>query len=426
MSILIKNVNVLTMETENGQLKAPFTADIVVEDGRITLIGSAPEAEYDEVLDGSHRLAMPGLINAHGHAGMSLMRGFGDDMELMSWLHDRIFPTEERLVENDVLLGGRLAVLEMIKTGTTAFADMYFFCDKLAQAVEEGGIRASISQGMNFSPAERIQTAFALNYKPTTDRITMMFGPHAPYTCSEEFLTAQAEVARESGIPIHIHLCETQDEERQIKEKYGCTPVEFLRRCDFFRGNKVLAAHGVWLHDEDIEYLKDYDFSVASNPVSNLKLASGIAPVKKLLDAGINVAVGTDSVCSNNNIDMFEELRTACLVAKVRDLDPLAVPAGTALQLATVNGAKALALSELGVLREGAKADIILIDTDQPHFFPRHDMISHLVYAASGKDVASVICDGKIIMRDRQVLTLDEERVMYEANEAAMRLCYSK
>jgi 5-methylthioadenosine/S-adenosylhomocysteine deaminase len=432
MRILIKQPLILTMERENGQLKPPFRGDILVEGDKIARIGeSLPQQQSacEQEIDGRHMLAMPGLINAHNHAAMTLFRGFGDDMALMDWLNNRIWPVEAKMTGADILQGTRLAVLEMIKSGTVAFADMYGSCEQVAEAVAEAGCRAAICWGIMDRTAEqgikvlRQGLDFALNYRGAYEgRITTMLGPHAPYTCSPAFLTQVAQAGREHQLPLHIHLLETQDEIAQIAARDGCRPVELLERCDFFRGNKVLAAHCVWLNEEEIATLSSYDVSVAHCPASNLKLASGLAPAAGLLAAGVNVALGTDSACSNNNLDLFEEIKLAALSAKVRSLDPLAVPAATALEMATINGAKALGLEETGILTAGKQADIILINIDQPHFTPRHDLISHLVYAARGSDVDTVMVAGKLLMKKKVLQTLDEERIIYEAEHIAKEL----
>ena len=433
MRTLIKQPLILTMERENGRLKPPFRGDIVVEGDKIACIGeSLPQEQNppEQVIDGRHMLAMPGLINAHNHAAMTLFRGFGDDMALMDWLNNKIWPVEAKMTPADILQGTRLAVLEMIKSGTVAFADMYGCCEQVAQAVIEAGCRAAISWGiMDFTPEQGASELcrgldFALHYRDAGEgRITTMLGPHAPYTCSLEFLSQVAQSGREHCLPLHIHLLETQDEVAQVAARDGCRPLELLERSDFFCATKVLFAHCVWLNKEEIAKLTCYDVSVAHCPASNLKLASGLAPVAELLAAGVNVALGTDGACSNNNLDMFEEIKLAALSAKVRGLDPLAVPAATALEMATVNGVKALGLEETGILTAGKQADIILINIDQPHFTPQHDLISHLVYAARGSDVDTVMVAGKLLMKKKVLQSLDEERIIYEAEHMAKKLC---
>lgn len=429
MSILIKDIAILTMQRqESGELCPVFRGDIVIEGNLIKKIGYADwEAPYDKIIDGGRLLAMPGLVNTHGHSAMALLRGYGDDMELMDWLQNRVWPIEDKMGAAEISLGSRLAILEMIKSGTTTFADMYVFIKDTALAVEEAGIRACLSQGLAESPLSIIKTKeavdFAVDFQGAANgRITTMLGPHAPYTCSPKYLQKLMEKADKHGLGLHIHLAETKTEIEDIQKKYGPRPVELLADIGFFDGRLILAAHGVYISGEEMPLLAGKKVSISHCPRSNMKLASGMAPVCKLQKAGINVSLGTDSACSNNNLDMFQELRAATFVAKVRDLDPLALPAAQTLEMATVCGAKALGIGDVGTLAPGMKADLILIDTDKPHFYPQHDLISHLVYTASGNDVDTVIVDGQILMEKRQMLTMDEEKVMAEAESAAARL----
>ena len=421
----ISNVWILTMESNaDGSLKPPFQGDIEITEAKITAVVAKQYSTEPQ------QIALPGLVNAHGHAAMCLFRGYGDDIALMSWLKDKIWPVEDKLSAADVYWGTLLAITEMLKSGTTTFADMYFFCAEIAQAVTESGIRASLARGLmpGAEADNKIAEAldFALQYRQAADgRITTMLGPHAPYTCDQGFLTVVAEKARAQQIPLHIHLAETQDEIAQIQKREGCRPVEFLQRCDFFTGNKVLAAHCVWLDSAEIGLLKDYDLSVAHNPVSNLKLASGIAPVTEMLQGGLNVALGTDGASSNNSLDLFEEIKLAALLAKGRDLNPVAVPAAAALKMATINGAKALGLEEqIGSLTVGKQADIILVNLDAAHFYPRHDLVSHLAYAARGADIDTVMVAGQTLLKGRHLQTIDEAEIKLQAEQIAKRLCY--
>jgi len=429
MSILIQDVSILTMQRlESGEICPVYRGDIVIEGNLIKNIGYADRnVSYDTVINGNHLLAMPGLVNTHGHSAMTLFRGYGDDMELMDWLQNRIWPLEEKLVAADVAVGSRLAILEMIKSGTTAFADMYIFMSEVALAVEEAGIRASLCRGLTEGPLSIFKTKEAVNFAvdfqgAANGRITTMLGPHATYTCSPKYLQKIMEKADKHNLGLHIHLAETKAEVEDIKNRYGKSPVEYLADIGFFSGRPILAAHGVYISEEEMPLLTEKKVSIAHNPRSNMKLASGMAPVCSLQKAGINVSLGTDSACSNNNLDMFQELRASTFLAKVRDLDPLALPAAKTLEMATVCGAKALGIEDAGILAAGMKADLILINTDKPHFYPQHDLISHLVYAASGEDVDMVIVDGQILMEKRQLLTIDEEKVMYQADEAATKL----
>ncbi len=431
LSILIRNVTVLSMEKEkDGSLKPPFKADIAIEGSKIVSIGTADfEKKYDKIIEGCGLLAMPGLINTHGHVAMSLFRGYGDDMELMPWLMERVLPAEAKMTPADIALGGQLAIMEMIKSGTTTFADMYFMMDKVAEVVAASGMRASLCEGMTtpmigqHDKLEDFPAFYEKWHNAASGRITIMLGPHAPYTCDKDYLKRVGELGRQYQAPIHIHLAETQTELEQINDMYGCRPVQLLEEAGIFDGNKVLAAHGIYINEQELRRLAQLDVSIAHNPRSNMKLASGLAPVAELLAHGINVAIGTDSACSNNNLDMFQELRTSALLAKVRELDPTVLPAAQVLEMATINGAKALALADVGMLLPGMEADIILLDLDQPHLYPPTDLISHMVYAACGSDVDSVIISGQLVMEKRQILTMDCEKIQAEAAQAAKRLC---
>lgn len=423
MSILIKNAKILSMIP--GQ--EPFEGDIAIEGDAIAALGQIPPGDYDQVIDAQGQLAMPGLVNAHGHSAMSLLRGYADDLELMAWLEEKVFPIEARMTGEDVEKGSRLAALEMLKSGTIAFADMYFFVEETAKVVEESGLKANICLGMtDFEQgAEKLShnLAFAKAWHGAAGgRIRVSLGPHAPYTCTPAFLERIGEAAREHKLGLQLHLAETQAETAQIQDKYGLAPLEYIEKTGLFEGNPLLLAHCVWLDEEEIHRLAEYQAAVAHNPCSNMKLASGMAPVKQMLEAGIPVALGTDSACSNNKLDLFQELRQAAYLAKVRELDPTALPAFTALTMATRHGAQALGFEKSGYLAPGQKADFMLISLDAPHLQPMHDLISHLVYAASGHDVQSVIIDGRLVMHKREVLTLDEEKVIYEANQAKERL----
>ena len=423
--ILIKNAEIITMERDgNGVLSAPFHGNIVVEDGLIKSVSREEiEGDFDFVIEAGGFVAMPGLINTHGHAAMSLFRSYADDMDLMSWLTDKIFPIEDRLRGEDVYNGTMLAIAEMLKSGTTTFADMYFFMDDTARAVHESGIRASLSQGLT-EPAQgvpdKLEAAcdFARRLNGAADgRITTMLGPHAPYTSSPAYMKRIIDTAAADKLPLHIHLAETQSETEQIMARDGKRPVALLAELGLFE-NKVLAAHGVYLDSEEIELLSKHNVSVAHNPRSNMKLASGIAPVAEMLAKGVNVSLGTDSACSNNNLDMFQEMRVAALMAKLKNLDPKSLPAMEALAMATVNGAKALGLDNLGILKVGYRADIILVNTRRLHMSPSNDIVSLLVYAASGSDVDTVIVDGRILVAHGELLFMDEERIINAAGES--------
>jgi 5-methylthioadenosine/S-adenosylhomocysteine deaminase len=420
--IIIKNAYVLTMDPELGDLK---NGTVVIEDGRITKIGKEIKESAETVIDAKHSVVMPGLINTHTHAAMTLFRGYADDMQLAEWLGQYIWPAESKLKAEDVYKGSLLACLEMIKSGTTSFADMYFFMDETAKAVELSGLRASLSHGLielgNKEKGEvdlKEGRRFVRAWQGAADgRIKTMYGPHAPNTCSEEFLAKVKEEAGRNGAGIHIHLLETEAELNEMKEKYGKCSVHLLDDIGFL-GPDVLAAHCVWVSDGDIEILSKRGVNVSHNAISNMKLASGIAPVHRMLEKGVNVSLGTDGCASNNNLDLFEEMKTAALLQKVSTSNPTVLPAGKVLQMGTVNGAKAID-PETGILKVGKKADLIVLDMKKPHLTPCFDVRSHLVYSAKGSDVRTTIVDGKVLMDNYRVLVLDEQKVVEEAQKAA-------
>jgi len=423
--IIIKNAYVLTMDPEVGDLKNGI---VVIEDGKITEIGEKTDESADTIIDAKRSVVMPGLVNTHTHAAMTLFRGYADDLQLADWLEGHIWPAEAKLTAEDVYKGSLLACLEMIRSGTTSFADMYFYMDETAKAVEASGLRASLSHGLielwNKEKGEadlKEGKRFVRAWQGAADgRIKTMYGPHAPNTCSEEFLVKVREEASRDGAGIHIHILETEAELLAMKKRYGKCSVHLLEDIGFF-GPDVLAAHCVWLSDGDIEILGKRGVNVSHNVISNMKLASGIAPVHKMLEKGVNVSLGTDGCASNNNLDLFEEMKTAALLHKVNIFSPTALPARQVLQMGTVNGAKALG-TETGMLKAGKKADLILVDMKKPHLTPCFDVPSHLVYSARGSDVRTTIVNGKILMDDYRVLVLDEHKVIEEAQKAAEEL----
>lgn len=414
--LLIKNCAVLPVTGPDDLINRGY---LIVDGHYISEVkaGEAPEGEFDKVIDGTGMVAMPGLVNAHTHAAMTLMRGYADDLPLMEWLETKIWPLEDKLTGEDIYWGTMLCILEMIKSGTTCFADMYFHMDQVARAVEETGIRASLSRGM-IGVGPEAELAIEQSRQLVQDwhgqadgRIQMMLGPHAPYTCPPDYLKRVVSLARELNVGIHIHVSETLTEMNNIKAQYGKTPVQVLEEAGVFEV-PVLAAHCVHLTDEDIEVLARHRVGVAHNPQSNMKLASGIARVTDMQAAGITVGLGTDGAASNNDLNMIEEMRTAALLQKVVGLNPQALPAYKALEMATVNGARALGFSDVGMLKPGMKADIILVDLKKPHLWPRHDVVAHLVYAAQASDVDTVLVNGKVLMEGRQLVGIDEKKIM--------------
>ncbi len=406
--------------------------DLGIEDDRIVHIGITPgDFVPDKIIDASTKIIMPGLVNAHTHIAMSLMRHYADDLPFWEWLNDRILPMEEKLTPDDVYTGSLLSIAEMIRSGTTTFADMYFFMDAVAEAVAESGIRANISRGLVFNEAADLKKLdigvklFHDWHKKAGGRIHVDLAPHAPYTCGPEYLEHVRKSAEELGAHIHTHLSESRKEIETIYSLYNSSPVAYMEKLGIFR-QKTFAAHCVYVSFDDIRILADYDVSVVSNPGSNFKLGNGFAPVPRFLNAGVNVALGTDGPASNNNLNIFEEMNLAALVNKAVSEDPTVVPAYTALQMATINGARALGREdEVGSLEAGKKADIILVDRRNPHFYPELNPVPALVYAGQAADVDTVICNGRILMEHGTLCTLKENEILIRAEKTARRLALS-
>ncbi len=411
--ITIKNIFV------NGKRQ-----DILIEENKISKIGEVKE-KSDIVIDGSDMIAIPGLINTHTHIPMTLFRGVADDIPLMDWLNNHIWPLEAKLNEKIVYYGSLLGCVEMIKTGTTTFNDMYFFLESIVKAVENSGIRAFLSYGMIdlFDEEKRkkeIKNAEKyINYIKNlkNDRIYPALGPHAPYTCSKELLLDVKELAIKYNVPIHIHMNETIEEVKIIKDKTGMEPFIYLDNFKFFDGVKVVAAHCVHLTDKEIDIIKEKNISISHNPISNLKLGSGIAPIPKLLEKGINVTLGTDGCGSNNNLNLFEEIKVSAILHKGVNLNPTLVKAKDAFNFATVNGAKALGI-KAGKIEEGYLADIVLINIKKPFLYPKENIYSHLVYAYNGFVDYSII-NGEIVLENGKLTKIKDEEKVYEKAEEA-------
>lgn len=425
MNILIKNATVLTMSEEDKLME---NTNITIEKGKIKSIGSVPEDFVDEkVIDGTNKLVMPGLVNAHTHIAMSLFRNFADDLPFWTWLQDRIIPREEKLIPEHVYWGSMLSIAEMIRFGVTSFADMYFFMDEVAKAVEETGIRASLSIGLSDSGNQEqkikaVKEFYDNWHGKANGRITVMAGPHAPYSCGPSFLSKVIDMASEKKMGIHIHLSESKKEIEDSYELRGKSPIKHVYDLGLL-DLPTLAAHCVHLSDEDIDILAEKKVSVANNPGSNLKLGNGFARIEDMLKKGINVGLGTDGSASNNNLNMFEEINLAALINKGYTGDTTSIPAGTAVKMATINGAKALGIDEeVGTIEVGKRADIIMLDLNKPHFYPRYNLVASLAYSAQGSDVETVIVDGKVLMENYELKTIDLEKVMFNAEKSAKAL----
>ncbi len=426
MGILIKNVTLVPMDGKDDVL---YNTNIYIEGDKITHIGEEkPGIEVERVIDGNNRIAMPGLINGHTHIGMSLLRNLTDDVPLHVWLTEKIWPTEAKLIGRDVYWGSLLSMVEMIEGGTTAFCDMYFFMDQVGKGLEESGMRGVLTrglieeQGKNQTKLNETRDLYKAFHGKGNGRIKVMVAPHAPYTCGPDFLLETMALAKDLNTGIHIHLSETAKEIEDSIKNHGKTPIKHvydLGMLDFH----TIGAHCVHVNDDDIEIIKEKNVFPVNNPTSNLKLASGFAPIDKMLKKGISVALGTDGSSSNNNLNMFEEIHLASILNKAVNLDAVSVPAIKALEMATINGAKALGWDkEIGSIEVGKKADLILIDIDKPHHYPRHNTISALGYSTQASDVDTVIVDGKILMEKREIKTLDVEKIKYMTEKHAKDL----
>jgi 5-methylthioadenosine/S-adenosylhomocysteine deaminase len=432
VSLIVSGGTVVTVDGANRVL-APGAIAI---DGRDIVAVDTPAAiaqrfSTADTIDASGDVVLPGLINTHTHAPMVLYRGLADDLALMEWLQKYIFPAEAKTVTREfVRAGARLATLEMIQSGTTAYADMYYFEEEIAQATKEAGIRGVLGQTIiQFpvpdanTPADGIAraTAFIRQWK-NDDLIVPAIAPHSMYTLDAATLKTIRATADREQAPVIIHLAETRDEVKVTRDKYKTTPTRFLESIGFW-GPRTLAAHGVHLTPADIRVLAKRHVAVSHNPESNMKLASGTAPVPDLQAAGVVVGLGTDGAASNNDLDMFEAMRQAAFLHKLQRNDPRALPATTALRMATIDGARAIGMEKtLGSLESGKRADLIVVSMRGARQTPMYDPISHLVYVSRGDDVRTTIANGKVVMRDRRVTTMDERAVLDEATAYAAKV----
>jgi 5-methylthioadenosine/S-adenosylhomocysteine deaminase len=409
---------------------------IAIRDGKIVAVDTQYKimASYkaNKTLPGDGMVLMPGLVNGHSHSAMVLFRGLADDLALQDWLQNYIFPAEGKFVdENFVRVGEQLACWEMIRGGTTTFVDMYFKPDVAAKVVKECGLRAIIAPSSIDFPSPGFKGwddafASAINFLKTwkgkNERIIPAIAAHAPYTVSPEHLGQAIRAARKYDVPLTIHLAETQAEVKDVQQRYNATPVKHLDNLGFLEP-RVFAAHVVWPNQSEIALLAKRGVGVIHNPDSNLKLASGFAPIPAMLKAGVKVGLGTDGAASNNTLDMWKAIRLTALIHKGTTLDPTAVPAKTVLRMATLGGAEALGLSgKIGAIKVGLQADLIQVKLKEPHLLPLYDVISHLVYASDAQDVDTVIVSGKVLMEKRQMLTVDPERIRREAISIAQKI----
>jgi 5-methylthioadenosine/S-adenosylhomocysteine deaminase len=424
--LLVSGGTFVTMDPKSRVIEDGAAA---IRDGFIAAIGERTEIESQHralrTIDASGALVLPGLINGHAHAAMSLFRGFADDHSLDDWLQKYIFPAEAQNVTEDfVEWGTRLSMVEMIRGGITTYADMYYFEDAVARVTKEAGMRGILGETIVDFPAPDHRTpAAALEYtQKFIDKwkndplVTPAVAPHSIYTLSEENLQAAGALARRNGVPILIHIAEAPFETAQSRSRHGLSPVAYLSRIGLL-GPDMVGAHCIWVDSADIAALRQFDVGSVHSPSSNMKLAAGVMPVVEMLAAGNRVGLATDGAASNNSQDLFDEMDLAAKLQKVTRMDPRALPAKQVVEMATINGARALHLeTQIGSLEEGKKADLILVDTNGPHATPMYNVYSQLVYALKGSDVKTVVIDGKLVMEDRRMLTLNEKEILEKAH----------
>lgn len=402
---------------ENFEVKKD--AFIGVKDGKIAYIGTEkPEEDFGEVYNGKHGIMMSGFVNAHSHAPMTLLRGYGENLPLDRWLNEKIFPFEDKLTDNAIAASTTLACAEMIRFGTVSFSDMYFFSQTMAKSILDSGMKCNLSRGLTVFSDQDYEQLEA--YKDNVDllknyqnagngRLKIDLCIHGEYTTTPKVVEALAKHAKSENVNVHIHLSETKKEHEECKQRHGKTPAKYFADLGLF-DQPTTAAHCVWVEDEDIELFKKYGVTVACNPVSNMKLASGFAPIPKMLEKGVNIALGTDGCASNNNLNIMQDLYLFALLYKGVTGDPTVVTPKQALMAATLNGFKSQGRMDSGKIAVGQKADIIVINTDVPNMYPATDIACNLVYAAQGNDIKLTMVDGKVLYKDGEYLTIDIEK----------------
>jgi len=428
MRTLIRKGTAIPLTGEEEILRG---VDIAIEGKQIVAVGQAPsDFTADEVIDGRDLLAVPASFNAHTHAPMTLERGWAEDLPFDRWLNEKIWVAESALEAEDAYWGAALACCEMIRSGTVGFADHYFWMDRVARAVEEAEMKAllawcqfGIGKEHEVGGAVLEDTlAFIEEWHGAAEgRIRCALGPHSPYMCPPDFLRRVADEAARLDVPIHLHVSESEEQVRNSLKAHGRTPVDHLADLGVF-DHPTIAAHCIVVNEQDLATLADKGVHVAHTPKTYMKLGMGMAPLERLLGAGVRVGLGTDGPASNNDLNMLEVLRITGLVHKNRLRDPAVFPHSLLLRLATQGSARAMGFAESGALKPGAPADLILVDTQGSHWTPRHDLGAHLVYASHPSDVRYVFCDGRMLLRDGELTTLDEERIRYEAERRAFRM----
>lgn len=418
--MLFKNI---TIVDDQFQIKENMYVGIVGD--TITYISNeCPKEDFGRVYEGKGKLLMSGFVNTHAHSPMTLLRGYGENMALQDWLNKRIFPFEDKLTGEAVYWGTMLAMAESIRYGIVSTTDMYYFAEDMIRAIDESGAKNNLSRSVtcftdddlwDLQSGKEMKDIYERFHNTSGGRIKVDMSIHAEYTSNPKIVKQMADYTKEIGANMHVHLSETQLEHEECKQRHGKTPAAYFESLGLF-DTPTTAAHCVWLEPEDYPILKEKGVTVACNPVSNMKLASGICNVPELFRQGINVSLGTDSVASNNNLNMIEEMKFFATASKVKLQDPTAVTPVQALRAATYSGAKAQGREDCGLMKEGYKADLIVLDISGPHMYPVHDLINNLVYSASGSDVVLTMADGKILYENGEYMTIDIEKTLYEAD----------
>lgn len=425
--MLFKNITIID---ENYDVKENI--NVLTQGNAIKYIGEEiPQGYKGEVYDGKNKVMSPGFFNTHCHIPMTILRGYGDGLSLQKWLFERIFPYEAKLTGEDCFWAGQLGAIELIKSGTSSFSDMYFFIDHIIDGIEISGLKANISHGISggsditdfknlkgFIDTDRLYNRFN---KAEDGKIKLDIALHAEYTSTEAMVRYLAEYAKENKLIVQTHISETKHEHEECKGRHGLTPTAYLEKCGLL-DNKVTGAHCVWVEEEDMDILKEKDVTVAHCISSNLKLGSGFAPIKRMMDKGVNVGFGTDGASSNNNLNMLEEISLSAMANKGINHDPQFMSTKEIFKMATLNGALSQGRENCGSIKVGNKADILIYDFDKAHLQPVHDVLSNIIYSAQSDDICLNMIDGKVVYKDGLVLTLDTEKVIYQSNRINKRI----
>ncbi|HKZ84734.1 MAG TPA: amidohydrolase [Anaerolineae bacterium] len=428
---LIKNVDVITLDAVGAVLR---NASIAIDGRTILAVGDPPrDFAPDETINGTNHVALPAFFNAHCHAPMTYERGWAEDLPFPRWLNEKIWVAESALTPDDVYWGAALAACEMIRGGVAAFNDHYFYMDRVAEVVEQSGLKGGLAWcvfgigddkeiGANLDGT----LAFVERWQGRADgRLRLMLGPHSPYICPPEFLARVAAIAHERGLTIHLHVAESQEQVDNSLRAHGKTPVAHLAALGVFDGPCV-AAHCLVVGEDDLEILARHGVHVAHTPITYMKLAMGVNDLSRFFARGINVAIGTDGPASNADMDMLAAIRQTVILQKHEQRNPEALPGDTALRMASQNGARAMGVVDSGAIAPGRAADLALIDMDKPHLLPRHDLVANVVHSAKAADVTHLIVDGRLLYRNGELLTLDEDKIKAEAERGAFRMVGSE